>query len=153
MALERALRTLRALTSGRVIAVFGSAGLRDVAKRYLMGKIGAELADLVVLTAEDPRTESLEAILEEMSRGARDGGGIEGRTFWRIPDRQEAILHAVHLAEPGDIVAVFGKGHERSMCFGTVEYPWSDQEAVRWALRVRLHGRTKAGPPPFHLPV
>ena len=153
VALERALRTLRALTSGRVIAVFGSAGLRDVAKRYLMGKIGAELADLVVLTAEDPRTESLEAILEEMSRGARDGGGIEGRTFWRIPDRQEAILHAVHLAEPGDIVAVFGKGHERSMCFGTVEYPWSDQEAVRWALRVRLHGRAKAGPPPFHLPV
>ncbi len=152
VALERALRTLRRITSGRIIAVFGSAGLRDVAKRYLMGKVGAELADRVILTAEDPRTESLEAILEEMARGARDGGGREGETFWRVPDRQRAILHAVALAAPGDVVAVFGKGHERSMCFGEVEHPWQDQDALRWALRVRLQGREAAGPPPFTLP-
>ncbi len=151
-ALRRALSTLRPLTRGRVIAVFGSAGLRDVAKRYLMGRIAAELADALFLTAEDPRTESLEAILAEMARGARDGGGVEGRTFWRVPDRQEAILRAVLMAEPGDIVVAFGKGHERSMCFGEVEYPWQDQEAMRWALRVRLHGREVAGPPPFSLP-
>ena len=152
VALERALKALRRLTRGRLIAVFGSAGLRDVAKRYLMGRIAAELADAVVLTAEDPRTESLEAILAEMARGARDGGGVEGRTFWCVPDRQRAILHAVRMAQPGDTVAVFGKGHERSMCFGTVEHPWYDREALRWALRVRLHGEQAAGPPPFVLP-
>ncbi len=152
VALERALHTLRALTSGRLIAIFGSAGLRDVAKRYLMGKIGAQLADLVILTAEDPRTESLAAILEEMARGAREGGGVEGRTFWRVPDRQQAILEGVMMAQPGDTVAVFGKGHERSMCFGEVEYPWSDQDALKWALRVRVQGKEKAGPPPFELP-
>jgi len=152
VALERALRTLRQLTPGRLIAVFGSAGLRDVAKRYLMGKIAAELADLVVLTAEDPRTESLEAILEEMARGARDGEGVEGRTFWRVPDRQRAILHAIMMAQPGDTVAVFGKGHERSMCFGVTEYPWYDADAVRWALQARLHGESAAGPPPYRLP-
>ena len=152
VALERALHTLRALTSGRLIAIFGSAGLRDVAKRYLMGKIGAQLADVVILTAEDPRTESLEAILEEMARGAREGGGIEGRSFWRVPDRQQAILDGVMMAQPGDTVAVFGKGHERSMCFGEVEYPWSDREALRWALQVRVQGEEEAGPPPFRLP-
>ncbi len=152
VALERALQTLRALTAGRLIAVFGSAGLRDVAKRYLMGRIAAQHADRVILTAEDPRTESLDAILAEMARGARDGGGIEGETFWRIPDRQEAILRAVQMAQRGDTVAVFGKGHERSMCFGTTEYPWYDRDALRWALRVRLHGREAAGPPPFRLP-
>ena len=152
VALERALRTLRRMTGGRLIAVFGSAGLRDVAKRYLMGKAGAELADRVILTAEDPRTESLDAILAEMARGAIEGGGVEGRTFWRVPDRQQAILKAVMMAQPGDTVAVFGKGHERSMCFGDVEYPWRDQDALRWALRVRLYGHEMAGPPPFRLP-
>lgn len=152
VALERALYTLRGLTRGRLIAIFGSAGLRDVGKRYLMGKVGAQLADVVIFTAEDPRTESLDAILEEMARGARDGGGREGETFWRVPDRQQAILQGVMMARAGDTVAVFGKGHERSMCFGEVEYPWSDQEALRWALRVRLMGAEQAGPPPFRLP-
>ncbi len=152
VALERALHTLRALTPGRLIAIFGSAGLRDVAKRYLMGKIGAQLADVVILTAEDPRTESLEAILEEMARGAREGGGVEGQSFWRVSDRQQAILKGVMMAQPGDTVAVFGKGHERSMCFGEVEYPWSDREALRWALQVRVQGEEEAGPPPFRLP-
>ncbi len=152
MALQQALHTLRQMSRGRLIAVYGSAGRRDVAKRYLMGKIGAERADVVILTAEDPRTESLDAILAAMARGAREGGGVEGETFWRVPDRQEAILRAVMMAEPGDVVAVFGKGHERSMCFGEVEYPWRDQEALRWALRVRLYGRKVAGPPPFALP-
>jgi len=151
-ALKHALITLRALTSGRLIAVFGSAGLRDVDKRYLMGEVGARLADVVLLTAEDPRTESLEHILAEMARGARDGGGVEGTTFWRVPDRQEAILRAVMLAQPGDVVAVFGKGHERSMCFGHEEYPWQDREALRWALKVRQRGAAQAGRPPFQLP-
>jgi UDP-N-acetylmuramoyl-L-alanyl-D-glutamate--2,6-diaminopimelate ligase len=119
---------------GRVIAVFGSAGLRDRAKRRMMAEISAELADLTVLTAEDPRTESLEEILEEMAEGARSKGGREGETFWRVPDRGEAIRFALRLARQGDIVLSCGKGHEQSMCFGAREYLWDDRTAMRAAL-------------------
>ena len=119
---------------GRVIAVFGSAGLRDKAKRRMMAETSAELADLTVLTAEDPRTESLEHILEEMAAGARSRGGREGQTFWRIPDRGQAIRFAVGLARPGDILLACGKGHEQSMCFGAREHLWDDRTAMRAAL-------------------
>lgn len=119
---------------GRVIAVFGSAGLRDKAKRRMMAEVSAELADLTVLTAEDPRTESLEEILEEMAEGAKSRGGREGETFWRVPDRGEAIRFALRLAGEGDIVLSCGKGHEQSMCFGRREHPWDDRTAIRVAL-------------------
>lgn len=123
---------------GRVIAVFGSAGLRDVEKRRLMAETSAELADLTILTAEDPRTEPLEAILEMMAFGARRKGGVEGHTFFRVPDRGEALRLAVRLAQPGDVVLACGKGHEQSMCFGAVEYPWDDRIALRAALAEHL---------------
>ena len=119
---------------GRVIAVFGSAGLRDKAKRRMMAETSAELADLTILTAEDPRTESLEGILEEMAEGARSRGGREGETFWRVADRGEAIRLALRLARPGDIVLSCGKGHEQSMCFGGREHLWDDRTAMRAAL-------------------
>lgn len=122
----------------RVIAVFGSAGLRDHQKRRMMAETSAELADLSVLTAEDPRTESLAAILAEMAAGAESRGGRESETFWRIPDRREAIRFALQQARPGDLVIVCGKGHEQSMCFGTVEYPWDDRIAMRAALSEML---------------
>ncbi|HJS18970.1 MAG TPA: UDP-N-acetylmuramoyl-L-alanyl-D-glutamate--2,6-diaminopimelate ligase [Anaerolineales bacterium] len=118
----------------RVIAVFGSAGLRDKAKRRMMAETSAELADLTVLTAEDPRTESLAEILEEMAAGARSRGGREGETFWRVPDRGEAIRFALSLAREGDIVLACGKGHEQSMCFGRREHLWDDRTAIRAAL-------------------
>jgi UDP-N-acetylmuramoyl-L-alanyl-D-glutamate--2,6-diaminopimelate ligase len=118
----------------RIIAVFGSAGLRDKEKRRMMAETSAELADLTVLTAEDPRTESLDGILDEMAAGATSGGGREGETFWRVPDRGEAIKFALRLAHPGDIVLSCGKGHEQSMCFGKIEYPWDDRTAMRAAL-------------------
>ncbi len=133
-ALRQTLLTARDLTKGKVIAIFGSAGLRDRAKRRMMAEISAELADLSVLTAEDPRTEPLEAILAEMAEGARSKGGEEGITFWRVPDRGEAIREGVRLAAPGDIVLVCGKGHEQSMCFGEIEHPWDDRVALRAAL-------------------
>lgn len=94
-----------------------------------------ELADRCVLTAEDPRTESLDAILEEMAQGAIRRGGVEGETFWRVPDRGRAVAFGCSLARPGDVVIACGKGHEQSMCFGTVEYPWDDRDAMRAALR------------------
>ncbi|MBI5702933.1 MAG: UDP-N-acetylmuramoyl-L-alanyl-D-glutamate--2,6-diaminopimelate ligase [Chloroflexota bacterium] len=133
-ALKVTLETARQMTKGRVICVFGSAGLRDKEKRRMMAETSAELADLTVLTAEDPRTESLEGILEEMAAGARSKGGREGETFWRVADRGEAIRFAVKLARPGDIVLACGKGHEQSMCFGQTEYPWDDRTAMRAAL-------------------
>jgi UDP-N-acetylmuramoyl-L-alanyl-D-glutamate--2,6-diaminopimelate ligase len=133
-ALKRALETARKLTEGKVIAVFGSAGLRDRQKRWLMAQVSVELADMTVLTAEDPRTESLEKILEEMADGARSKGGVEGESFIRVPDRGRAISQALALAEEGDLVMACGKGHEQSMCFGITEYPWDDRIAMRAAL-------------------
>jgi UDP-N-acetylmuramoyl-L-alanyl-D-glutamate--2,6-diaminopimelate ligase len=124
--------------SGRMIAVFGSAGLRDRAKRRMMAEVSAELADLTILTAEDPRTESLDAILSDMALGAISRGGVEGLTFWRVQDRGEALRFAVSLARPGDLVIACGKGHEQSMCFGETEYPWDDRIALGVALAEHL---------------
>lgn len=144
--LERALHTLRPLVGispsgkpGRLIAVFGSAGLRDKAKRGLMGEISGRLADFTVVTAEDPRTEDLDMINHAIVEGIRQSG--PGKLYAVVPDRAEAIQLAVDIAQPGDVVASFGKGHERSMCFGTTEYPWSDQDAMRNALRRRVGER------------
>jgi UDP-N-acetylmuramoyl-L-alanyl-D-glutamate--2,6-diaminopimelate ligase len=145
-ALQRALQAVKPLTRGRVIAVFGSAGLRDREKRRMMAEISVQLADLTVLTAEDPRTELLDNILAEMAAGASNMGGMEGQTFWRIPDRGEAIKFAISLARSGDIVITCGKGHEQSMCFGQIEYPWDDRTAMRVALAEHL------GIPGPHMP-
>jgi len=99
-----------------------------------MAETSIELADFTILTAEDPRVEALDGILEEMAAGAIAKGGREGETFWRIPDRGEAIKFAVHLAKAGDIVLSCGKGHEQSMCFGKTEYLWDDRNAMKAAL-------------------
>ena len=133
-ALKVALEAGRTMTDKRVIAVFGSAGLRDKEKRRMMAETSAELADLTVLTAEDPRIESLDGILEEMAAGMRSKGGREGENFWRVPDRGGAIKFALKLAQPGDIVLSCGKGHEQSMCFGKTEFLWDDRTAMRAAL-------------------
>jgi len=133
-ALKATLQTARQMTDGRLIVIFGSAGLRDRQKRRLMAEVASELADVVILTAEDPRTESLEDILDEMVEGAVGKGGIEQKTFWKIPDRGEAIRRAAQMARPGDLVISCGKGHEQSMCFGEIEYPWDDRKAMRSAL-------------------
>ncbi len=133
-ALHQALAAARAMTDRKVIAVFGSAGLRDRTKRGMMAEISSKLADITILTAEDPRTESLKDILEEMATAASQVGGKENVTFWRIPDRGDAIRKAIRLARQGDVVIACGKGHERSMCFGTTEYPWDDRTAMKAAL-------------------
>jgi len=148
-ALRAALQTARGMTAGRVIAVFGSAGLRDRQKRRMMADVSAQLADVSILTAEDPRTESLDAILEEMASAAREQGAVEGESFYRVPDRGEAIRLAVRLARPGDLVIACGKGHEQSMCFGTTEYLWDDRTAMRAALAEFLGVE---GPPMPYLP-
>jgi UDP-N-acetylmuramoyl-L-alanyl-D-glutamate--2,6-diaminopimelate ligase len=136
-ALHRALETARALadTNGRVIAIWGSAGLRDREKRRLMGMVSAQLADITVITAEDPRTESLEAIMAESAAACEEKGCHEGVDLWKVADRGQAMRFAVEIARPGDVIIACGKGHEQSMCFGTTEYPWDDREALRRALK------------------
>lgn len=137
-ALRNALISARKLTNGRVIAVFGSAGLRDREKRWQMAEIGVKLADICILTEEDPRTESVEAILLAMKGGADAAGGVEGKNYFRIADRRAAIRLAVSLARAGDVLLVLGKGHEQSMCFGEIEYAWDDRVALKSAIAEQL---------------
>ncbi|MDO8573317.1 MAG: UDP-N-acetylmuramoyl-L-alanyl-D-glutamate--2,6-diaminopimelate ligase [Candidatus Daviesbacteria bacterium] len=130
-ALEQALKALKADTKGKLIAVFGSAGKRDVGKRNIMGQVAAKFANVVVVTAEDPRGE-LDIINKQISEGAVKAGAKKDVNFFVIPDRKKAIEFAVNNAKSGDTVGIFGKGHEKSMNLdGKTEVPWSDTETVR----------------------
>ncbi len=120
---------------GRLITVFGSAGLRDVRKRALMGEMAAKYADLMVLTAEDPRTEDVNQIINQIAQGAFKKGAQENKTLFRVADRTEAIKFAIQkLAQKGDVIVTCGKGHEQSMSYGKTERPWSEHQAVQKAL-------------------
>jgi len=137
-ALERSLDVLRALAPGRLIAVFGCGGDRDRGKRPLMGAAAARLADVVVLTSDNPRTERPEAIIAEIEAGVRDAGMAAladgGRGYVVEALRAEAIALAVRLARPGDVLLVAGKGHEDYQIIGTEKRPFDDRDAVRRAL-------------------
>jgi UDP-N-acetylmuramoyl-L-alanyl-D-glutamate--2,6-diaminopimelate ligase len=130
-AIDRALKTARAMTKKRLIHVFGSAGLRDHSKRPLMGKASGTYADVIVLTEEDYRTENVETIMDEIASGIDPGPQV-----YRFPNRQNAVDFAVKLARPRDVVILTGKGHEKSLARGTHEYPWSDTEAVKKAVKI-----------------
>jgi UDP-N-acetylmuramoyl-L-alanyl-D-glutamate--2,6-diaminopimelate ligase len=130
--LARALRAVRGLGAGRVIAVFGCGGDRDRGKRPEMGRIAAELADLAIVTSDNPRGEEPEAIIAEILDGARELD-VE-------PDRREAIGRAVSVARPGDVVLVAGKGHEQGQEAAGRKVPFDDREVAREALR-RLGAR------------
>lgn len=148
-ALEKILESLREQTKNRLIVVFGCAGRRDTKKRELMPRVSVGLADISVFTAEDPRDEKIDEILSVMELTAKKEGStkianknakiFEKKSFISIPERGEAISYAIQkLARKGDTVVVCGKGHERSMAYDGVEYPWSDQEAVKMALKGRI---------------
>jgi UDP-N-acetylmuramoyl-L-alanyl-D-glutamate--2,6-diaminopimelate ligase len=124
---------------GGRIAVFGSAGERDVTKRAEMGRVAGERCRLVVVTDEDPRGEDRLAILEAIAAGAEAAGRRRGTDLLLIPDRAEAIATAVRLARPGDVVLLAGKGHERTIETAEGALPWDEAAAAREALR--LHGR------------
>lgn len=148
-ALESVLKSARGLTKGKIIVIFGIAGLRDKLKRPIMGEIAGRLADYTILTAEDPRTEDVRDIIGEIAYGCtkvkvkelnkRDNPNKyyknKHKYFWRIADRQEAINFAIRkLARRGDLVLITGKGHEKSMCYGRIEYPWDEKRAIEKAL-------------------
>ncbi len=125
--LEKSLTEARKSTPRKLISVFGCAGLRDKFKRPLMGEVAGKLADIVVVTAEDPRTEDLSEINRQIVDGLKRTRKTLGGDYFVIEDRKEAIDTAVNkLAGEGDTVIITGKGHERSMCFGKKEYPWDD---------------------------
>jgi UDP-N-acetylmuramoyl-L-alanyl-D-glutamate--2,6-diaminopimelate ligase len=132
--LEKMLGTLRPLTAGRLIVVFGSAGERDPTKRAPMGRVAAESADLIVVTDEDPRLEDPRAINEAIASGAREAGAVDGDNLWVIDDRRAAIAQAVGIARDGDLVLLAGKGHETSIFYGTEKRPWDDRLVAREAL-------------------
>jgi UDP-N-acetylmuramoyl-L-alanyl-D-glutamate--2,6-diaminopimelate ligase len=128
-ALERALTTLRPLTTGRLIAVFGCGGDRDRGKRPLMGRIAAQLADLAIATSDNPRTEDPGAIIDEIE------GGMGGVPHLRIVDRLAAIHTALDEARPGDTILLAGKGHETYQVIGTTKIDFDEREIVQKAVR------------------
>lgn len=134
--LEQSLIALRSKVSpGRLISLIGAEGHRDIKKRPMMGEIAQKLSDIVIVTAVDPRGEIRE-INKQIKKGALKAGAKSGRNFYIIPDRQKAINFAIRqLAQKGDIIGIFGKGHEKSMNMdGITEIPWSDREAVEKVL-------------------
>jgi len=127
-ALENVLHAARDLADGRVIVVVGAGGDRDRGKRPLMGRIASELADVAIVTSDNPRSEEPAAIIDEVVAGARNGIEVE-------PDRAAAIAHAVALAREGDVVVIAGKGAEQGQEFAERTIPFDDREAAREALR------------------
>jgi len=116
------------LKKGRLIHVFGCAGLRDFTKRKIMGKMSNQYSDYIILTEEDYRTEDFEKICQQIIEGIKD------RPYEIIKDRQAAINKAIEMAKKGDVVLTTGKAHEKSLCRGKTEYPWDEFEAVNKAL-------------------
>jgi UDP-N-acetylmuramoyl-L-alanyl-D-glutamate--2,6-diaminopimelate ligase len=131
-ALETVLGAARELTRGRVICVFGAGGDRDREKRPMMGEVASRLADVVIVTSDNPRSEDPQAIIEAILQGAPNAE-VE-------PDRRAAIERAVERAEPGDAVVVAGKGHEQGQEVAGETIPFDDKTVVREALR-RLGAR------------
>jgi UDP-N-acetylmuramoyl-L-alanyl-D-glutamate--2,6-diaminopimelate ligase len=142
--LGKVLRILRPLASGRVIAVFGSAGERDRTKRPAMGRASAELADVTIVTDEDPRLEESRVINEAIADGARAAGAREGETLFVIDDRRSAIGHAIGMAQAGDVILLAGKGHEKTIIYGTDGRWWDEKEVARRALRDAGYGEADA---------
>ena len=132
-ALEKVLRTAKALAKNRLIAVFGAGGNRDRTKRPLMGKVAEELAELVILTSDNPRFEEPMAIIEDILAGIKDKSKVIVEE-----DRRRAIEIAIGLAKEGDVVVVAGKGHEDYQEIKGVKYPFKDSQVVKEALSVRL---------------
>jgi UDP-N-acetylmuramoyl-L-alanyl-D-glutamate--2,6-diaminopimelate ligase len=137
-ALETVLRELRPTTTGRLWAVFGSAGERDLEKRPAMGAVAARLADVSVITDEDPRGERRELILEQIAAGAVAAGGKRGTNLFVIPDREEAIGFAIANAAPGDTIVCAGKGHEKTLEMATGEISWNERAVATAAVRRRF---------------
>jgi UDP-N-acetylmuramoyl-L-alanyl-D-glutamate--2,6-diaminopimelate ligase len=127
-ALEAVLRTARQLAGGRLICVFGAGGDRDRGKRPMMGRAASELADVAIVTSDNPRTEDPLAIIDEILKGVVGSAEVE-------PDRRAAIAKAVGEADAGDVVVIAGRGAEQYQDVGDRKLPFDDREVTREALR------------------
>ncbi|HEX8923555.1 MAG TPA: UDP-N-acetylmuramoyl-L-alanyl-D-glutamate--2,6-diaminopimelate ligase [Patescibacteria group bacterium] len=154
-ALDSTLSSLKKVTKGKLIVIFGATGGRDKTKRPSMGKNVTEIADIAIVTADDTRTEDVNDINRQIISGVdltkvqyhensdiSDGSVTDIRKnlskhcqLFNIPNRQDAFNLAVKLAVPGDTIIACGKGHETTILHGTTEYPWSETEAFRTAFR------------------
>lgn len=144
--LENVLRTARQITTGRVIVVFGCGGDRDRTKRPIMGRIAAELADQVIVTSDNPRSEAPRAIIDEITPGVAAGGERRRVAVDIEPDRRRAIDLAVGAASSGDLVLIAGKGHESYQEIAGVRQAFDDRDVVREALRAAHAGAPARGP-------
>ncbi|MBI3985186.1 MAG: UDP-N-acetylmuramoyl-L-alanyl-D-glutamate--2,6-diaminopimelate ligase [Candidatus Levybacteria bacterium] len=126
-AFEQLLKSLRPIIRGKIIHVFGSAGERDTLKRPYMGDISASFADIVILTTEDPRSEDVNKIIEQIESGIDNPKG----KILKIVDRKQAITAAIGMAKKNDLVLITGKAAENSMNLGNGEEPWDEYEVVR----------------------
>jgi len=147
-ALERSLASLRELTRGRLIVAFGCGGDRDAGKRELMGESAGRLADVVIITSDNPRTEEPMAVIHAIEAGVRGAartpvasealgqvGHVDGYVV--VPERRAAIALAIRAAQAGDLVLITGKGHEDYQIVGTTKHHLDDREEARAALRAR----------------
>jgi UDP-N-acetylmuramoyl-L-alanyl-D-glutamate--2,6-diaminopimelate ligase len=150
--LQKVLETLEPVAragGGGLIAVFGSAGERDVQKRPMMGRVAAERCRLVVVTDEDPRGEESGKILDEIAAGAKAAGAREGETLLRIADRKAAIAAAFDRARPGDVVLLAGKGHEQTIIMPGGPVSWNERsEAVQALVGLGFAGTHPTSPSP-----
>jgi UDP-N-acetylmuramoyl-L-alanyl-D-glutamate--2,6-diaminopimelate ligase len=128
------LAPVAAARGGGLVAVFGSAGERDTAKRAVMGRLAGERCRLVIATDEDPRGEDREAIVEQIVRGAEAAGRRRGVDVLGIADRREAISAAFERARPGDVVLLAGKGHEPTILYADHALPWDEAAVAREVL-------------------
>ena len=131
VSMESLLKTLRDYSPKRLVCVFGCGGNRSKDRRYSMGEIGGRLADLCILTADNSRYEKVEDILADIRGSIEKTGGA----FMEIPDRREAIRYSVFHAEPGDMIAVIGKGHEDYQEINGVRHHFLDREVIEEAVR------------------
>lgn len=139
--LKQALLTLNSkllILNSKLIAVFGAAGERDKEKREIMGQIAAQYASISILTAEDPRSENTRDICDQIAKGLIKEGKKQDKDFYIIGERIKAIKFAVNYAKNGDVVGLFGKGHEKSMCFGKKEIPWDEFKVAKNAINQKL---------------
>lgn len=130
--LKNILKTARQITGRRIITVFGAGGDRDRTKRPLMGRIAAEYSDFSIVTSDNPRSEEPLAIIEEIVVGVKEK---EEAHYAVVPDRREAIRHAIYLAHPGDMVVIAGKGHEDYQIIKGKVYPFDDRLVAREYIR------------------
>ena len=157
-ALEKTLSSLKKITQGKIIIIFGATGGRDQSKRPKMGRIVSLLANIAIITSDDTRNEDIKQINQQIISGIDsthsdfiDIQNIDNHKqiqeiiktankkfiYFNIPNRQDAFNLAIKLAEPYDVVIACGKGHEDTILHGTTEYPWSETEAFRTALKLK----------------